>query len=162
MTGAGQDARAWWSDEEWATLTNESDCGMCADAHLDENPHSILVGSTATTHTRLARNQAHPGYSLVILREHVTDLVELEPATLEAFWSDVQRAGRAITAVFAPRKIDYLVMGHRMPHLHCHLLPQHPDDDPLRNGDISDGPIFPSAEALARDAQALWKAWGRG
>lgn len=134
---------------------------MCADAHLDENEHSVLVASTATCHVRLSRNQAHRGYSLVILRDHVTDLADLDSAGLGGFWSDVQRSGRTIATVFAPRKIDYLVMGHRMPHLHCHLLPQHHTDDPLRNVDVSDGPRFLPAETLAADIAALQRAWMR-
>lgn len=132
---------------------------MCADAHLNENEHSSLVVSTATTHLRLARNQAHSGYCLVILKEHVCDLSDLDPVVLSAFWLDVQHAGRAIEQVYEPRKIDYLVMGHRMPHLHCHVFPQHASDDPRRNVDISDGPVFLSSDAMAGEVQSLHRAW---
>ncbi|WP_102193059.1 HIT family protein [Microbacterium aurantiacum] len=149
----------WWSEEQWAALADPVECGMCADAHLDENEHSLLVTSTAATHVRIARNQAHRGYCLVILRDHVTDLGDLNADQLGVFWQDVQRAGRAITAVFAPRKIDYLVMGHRMPHLHCHVFPQHSENDPKRNVDISDGPVLPSLQSIREDAQALRRAW---
>lgn len=149
----------WWSENEWTALTDPLTCGMCADAHLDENEHSILVASTATTHVRIARNQTHRGYCIVILREHVTDLGDLSPKQLSAFWADAQRAGRAIQAVFEPRKIDYLVMGHRMPHLHCHVFPQHSSDDPKRNVDISDGPDHRSPLALREDARALRHSW---
>ncbi len=142
-------------------MTDADSCGMCKDMHLDENEHSILIGSTRATHTRIARNQAHRGYSLVVLREHITDLGDLSSEQLQAFWSDVQRAGRAIAATFEPRKIDYLVMGHRMPHLHCHVFPQHSEDDPLRNVDISDGPHFAPIESFHADARALRSAWER-
>lgn len=118
-----------------------------------------MVASTSTTHVRLARNQAHRGYSLVILREHVTDLGDLEPDQLTNFWVDVQRAGRMIAKVYEPRKIDYLVMGHRMPHLHCHLLPQHSAGDPERNVDISDGPSFLSPDVALEEVQSLRHAW---
>ncbi|MFJ4998912.1 HIT family protein [Microbacterium sp. NPDC088619] len=149
----------WWSDHEWAELADPELCGMCADAHLPENEHSILVASTEATHIRLVRNQAHPGYTVVILREHVTDLGLLDAGQLSAFWRDVQRAGRAVGKAFDPRKINYLVMGHRAPHLHCHVFPQHLEDDPLRNVDISDGPAYlPDAEIDA-SASALRKAW---
>lgn len=134
---------------------------MCADSQLDENEHSVLVASTGTSHVRLARNQAQRGYCLVILRDHVTDLADLDSAGLGGFWSDVQHSGRAIATVFASRKIDYLVMEHRMPHLHCHLLPQHHTDDPLRNINISDGPRFLPAETLAADIAAPQRAWMR-
>lgn len=105
------------------------------------------------------RNQSHPGYCLVILREHVTDLGDLDPDQLTNFWVDVQRAGHMIARVYEPRKIDYLVMGHRMPHLHCHLLPQHSTDDPKRNVDISDGPAFLSPGVALEEVQALRHAW---
>lgn len=132
---------------------------MCADAHLEANPHSILVSSTPTSHVRLARNQAHPGYSLVILRTHETALTALDAGTLAAFWSDVQRIGRAIEQVYAPAKVDYLVMGHRMPHLHCHVFPQHRGDDPLRNVDISDGPVFLDLADMTAAVARLRQAW---
>lgn len=134
---------------------------MCADAHLPENEHSVLVATTETSFVRLARNQAHPGYSLVILRDHVTAVEDLSPSQLVGFWADAQFAGRVIHQAFAPRKIDYLVMGHRMPHVHCHLLPQHTDDDPRRNPDISDGPTVTGAEELEHIARGLHRSWER-
>ncbi|MGW8484160.1 HIT family protein [Microbacterium sp. NPDC055903] len=149
----------WWSDEEWAAMSDAAECGMCADAHLVKNAHSLLVTSTPATYVRLSRNQAHPGYALVILRDHATDLADLTSAALNAFWADVQRTGRSIASVFAPRKIDYLIMGHRMPHLHCHLLPQHAGDDPIRNVDISDGPTIPPEAALVNTVSRLREAW---
>ncbi len=149
----------WWPDAEWAALSDARTCGMCADAHLDENQHSVLLVSTATTNVRLVRNQAHPGYCVVILRDHETDLAGLEPDHLSAFWLDVQRTGRAVAAVVEPRKIDYLVMGHRMPHLHCHVFPQHASDDPRRNVDISDGPEYPPPAELRARALLLRQVW---
>lgn len=152
----------WWSEGEWAEVSAKNTCGMCADAHLPTNEHSVLVRQTPNSFLRLARNQAHAGYSLVILREHVTDITNLTSAQLGDFWTDVRRAGRAIQQTFEPKKIDYLVMGHRMPHLHCHLLPQHAHDDPRRNPDISDGPAIATPLALDRTAQAMGVAWERG
>ena len=38
--------------------------------------------------------------------------------------------GRSITEVLGPTKLDYLVMGHLCPHVHCHVYPQYEDDDP--------------------------------
>ncbi len=135
---------------------------MCSDAHLPVNEHSVLIRQTPTSFVRLARNQAHPGYSLVILRDHVTDVANLSSDQLAGFWTDVQRAGRAVQQTFEPKKIDYLVMGHRMPHLHCHLLPQHEHDDPRRNPDISDGPAIAATAELDRAAGAMRNAWERG
>ena len=122
----------WWSDGEWAALHDSETCAMCADSGTAENAHSLLVAETKTSRVRLSRNQEHRGYCIVILRDHRTDLTHLSADELAGFWLDVQRAGMAIDHVFEPRKIDYLVMGHRMPHLHCHVFPQHAHDDPMR------------------------------
>jgi diadenosine tetraphosphate (Ap4A) HIT family hydrolase len=149
----------WWSDDEWSALTAAEQCGMCADAHLPTNGYSALIATTGTSHVRLARNQHHAGYSLVILREHVVDMSELPPDQLAGFWADVQRAARVIGEVFQAKKIDYLVMGHRMPLLHCHLLPQHATDDPLRNVDIADGPTYLSPDAFGAAVAALQRGW---
>ncbi len=149
----------WWSEREWQALTSPERCGMCADAHMESNEHSVLVAATGTSFVRFARNQHHAGYSLVILREHIVDMAELPVTQLAQFWVDVQRAARVIDRVFEPKKIDYLVMGHRMPHLHCHLLPQHEADDPLRNVNIADGPTYLPAGRLASAAMAMQEAW---
>ena len=132
---------------------------MCADAQLVENPHSILIASTATSHVGLSRYQSHAGFLLVFLRAHATDMTDLGPTRLAAFWRDVQRAGRAIDRVYTPRKIDYLIMGHRMPHLHCHVFPQHSHDDPLRNVDISEGSVSLDPVPLRGAARAVREAW---
>lgn len=151
----------WWSDGEWAALHDSETCAMCADSGTAENAHSLLVAETKTSRVRLSRNQEHRGYCIVILRDHRTDLTHLSADELAGFWLDVQRAGMAIDHVFEPRKIDYLVMGHRMPHLHCHVFPQHAHDDPKRNVDISDGPTAPPITELRNDVRRLREAWGK-
>lgn len=133
---------------------------MCADSGTAENAHSLLVAETKTSRVRLSRNQEHRGYCIVILRDHRTDLSQLGADELAAFWLDVQRAGIAVGQAFEPRKIDYLVMGHRMPHLHCHVFPQHAHDGPKRNVDISDGPTTPPITELRNDVKRLREAWG--
>jgi diadenosine tetraphosphate (Ap4A) HIT family hydrolase len=122
-------------------MRSGAECGMCADASLETNEFSDLVAELDHSHLRLARNQTHPGYCLVIFKRHASELFELTPAELGGFWADVAAAARAVAAVFEPVKFDYLVMGHRMPHLHCHVYPQYAGNDPFRNVDISEGDL---------------------
>lgn len=114
---------------------------MCADAHLPANEHSDLIIELPASYARLARNQTHPGYAVVILKRHVCELHDLTPLALGAFWTDVARVGAAIDDLFAPMKLDSLVMGHQCPHLHCHIYPQYADDDPAALIDISAGDV---------------------
>lgn len=46
-------------------------------------------------------------------------------------------------------KLDYLVMGHRCPHLHCHVYPQYEDCDPYGLVDITAGQVRLSGEELS-------------
>ncbi len=50
-------------------------------------------------------------------------------------------------------------MGHQMPHLHCHLLPQHREDDPHHNPNIADGPTHLTDADLRDATAALAQAW---
>ena len=145
----------WWDDATWLAMRSADNCAMCADSSLDENEFSILVASLPTSHVRLVRNQTHPAYCVVILREHATDLQDLEPHVLVGFWADVARAARAVDAVVHPVKIDFLVMGHRMPHVHAHLFPHYASDDPLRNVDISEIGPQPSETSTRATLAAL-------
>lgn len=52
-------------------------------------------------------------------------------------------------------KLDHLSMGHRCPHLHCHIYPQYRYNDPFQNIDISAGDVSPTAEILQRRADAI-------
>lgn len=92
-------------------------------------------------------------------RKWCGNVPELSSAALRAFWTDVQRSGRAIAATYEPPKIDYFVMGDRMPQLHRHVLPRPASDDPKRNVDISDGPRFLRPDALRRAAADLHDVW---
>ena len=65
----------------------------------------------------------------------------MDPVSLAGFWSDVAVVGRAVSEVFDPVKIDNLVMGHRCPHVHCHVYPQYATDDPSGLVDISAGQV---------------------
>jgi diadenosine tetraphosphate (Ap4A) HIT family hydrolase len=129
----------WWTESEWAAMRTGRDCPMCVDAHLPDNPHSTLITTTRTSFVRLAINQSKPGYCIVVLRQHICELHELGPVELAGFWEDVAAVGRAISSLFTPVKIDNLVMGHRCPHLHCHVYPQYREDDPFGPVDISAG-----------------------
>ena len=132
---------SWWPEKQWAEMVAGVDCPMCADASLPTNPGSELVTELPWSYLRLVHNQTHAGYCVVILKQHLPELDDLASDQLAGFWADVATAAAAIRRVFEPRKLDYLVMGHRVPHLHCHVYPQYEDNDPLYNVNIWDGDV---------------------
>ncbi len=64
---------------------------------------------------------------------------DLSSEELQLFWRDVAVLGRTISAIFAPVKLDNLVMGHLCPHVHCHVYPQYATDDPHALINIREG-----------------------
>ncbi len=147
-------AGMWWSENEWTALRRARDVRDVLRRTLPTNAHSILVRQTPTSSVRLARNQAHAGYSLVILREHVTDL----PTSRRAARGLLDR--RAAHQPSDPTEVrtqEDRLPRHGAPHatLHCHLLPQHAHDDPRRNPNIADGPAIAEPTELDRAARAM-------
>ena len=46
-------------------------------------------------------------------------------------------------------------MGHRCPHLHCHIYPQYGNNDPFQNIDISAGDVRPRVKDLSHRASMI-------
>ena len=128
---------------------------MCENAHLPTNEFSDLITPLPASYARLCRNQTQPGYCVVISKAHVSEPFELAPADAAQFWADVTVVGAAVNDAFHPRKIDYLVMGHRLPHLHCHVYTQYEWNDPFRLIDISEGDTALAADAWAERIELL-------
>jgi len=128
-------------------MWNGDECAMCADAPLPTNPFGDLILETDWSFIRLCRNQTQAGYSVVISKRHAQELHHLTPAERCGFWNDVATVGEVIYELFDPVKLANLSMGFRMPHVHCHVLPQYQHDDPFRLLNPQDGDLrLPEAQ----------------
>ena len=145
----------WWPEDEWRRRWDGEDCGLCADAHLPTNPFGELIVATEWSYLRLAANQTHAGYCVAVARRHAPELHHLTPAERSGFWGDVAALGQAIGDVLQPVKLANLSMGFRMPHVHCHVIPQYPADDPLGPLDPQAGDVRLAPEAWAERIDAL-------
>ena len=83
---------------------------------IHEFENSILV---------VGDHQFHKGYSLLLLKEHVRELHELEPEVFLALSQELLKAGRAIVETFKPWKMNYSCYGNVDPHIHWHLFPRY-------------------------------------
>lgn len=109
-------------------------CSICQRVSLwrgGRNPHfihefenSILV---------VGDHQFHKGYCLLLLKEHVRELHELDPAVFLALSGELLRAGRAIAEAFKPWKMNYSCYGNVDPHIHWHLFPRYESDPDHQN-----------------------------
>jgi diadenosine tetraphosphate (Ap4A) HIT family hydrolase len=100
----------------------------------------------------LHEDQFFPGYVLLVLRRHVTELYDLTAAERATLMEEVSRVAQALARVFRPVKMNYELLGNLVPHIHWHLVPRLASDPGLR------GPIWtvehqpaPLAPAAARE-----------
>ena len=119
---------------------------------VHEFENSILV---------VGDHQFHRGYCLLLLKEHVRELHELEGEVYAALSQELMTAGRAVVGAFGPWKMNYSCYGNLDPHIHWHLFPRY-DSDPdhlnhpwLHAAEFKDHLID---EATARDIAARVRA----
>ena len=87
----------------------------------------IYVCDLSVSTLVLFREQSHPGRCIVAYKDHVSEIVDISDDERNAFFEDVNRAAKAIHAVFAPDKLNYGAYGDTGCHLHVHLVPKYRD-----------------------------------
>jgi diadenosine tetraphosphate (Ap4A) HIT family hydrolase len=80
----------------------------------------------------LHEDQFFPGYVLLVLRRHVTELYDLPAAERATLIEEVSRVAQALARVFRPVKMNYELLGNLVPHIHWHLVPRLATDPGLR------------------------------
>src|SRR4029453_12063543 len=87
-------------------------CVMCGkygagggDLHIVD-----LEGSRVFLH----EDQFFPGYVLLVLRRHVTELYELSAAERRTLIEEVSRVAEALARVFQPVKMDFVIVDNRV------------------------------------------------
>jgi diadenosine tetraphosphate (Ap4A) HIT family hydrolase len=154
---AEREETGWPSD--WSERIAGKDCPMCRDLGKGDKEHAVHVYDGTVTEVHLARRTAVRGYCVVTWKgPHVADPTDLAPDDAARYWMDVLEVGRAVRAVYDPVKVNYLLLGNWVPHLHTHVVPRYLDD-PAPGGPLSwerlvEVPPTP-AEQLHREAEAL-------
>ena len=76
----------------------------------------------------LHADQFFPGWSVLVLRRHATELFELERARRARLMEEVSDVARALALEFGARKVNYALFGNQLPHVHWHVIPRLADD----------------------------------
>jgi diadenosine tetraphosphate (Ap4A) HIT family hydrolase len=124
----------------------DAGCVMC-DRYGAAGPR--LIAELETTRAFLHEDQFFPGYVLLVLRRHATELYELEAGERRAHLEEVSRVAQALAHAFRPVKMNYELLGNQVPHIHWHLVPRLPADPDLRapiwRVDHRPAPLAPAA-----------------
>src|SRR5262245_52666094 len=101
------------------------DCPFCHRlGHLRELPDEDVVWQFAHSVALLGPWQYYHGYCVLVARRHATELSRLEDAERRGYLDEMCTLAAAIEACFAPRKLNYELLGNQVPHLHWHLFPR--------------------------------------
>ena len=100
-------------------------CRFCSGGEPAADHRIAELGVTASY---LFEDQFFPGWVVLVLNRHATELFELSPDERARMMDDVSRVAAALHAEFSPRKINYACLGNQVPHVHWHVIPRLRDD----------------------------------
>ena len=128
--------------EDWAEQVAGRDCIMCRGLGRGDNDHTVAVAELPYSEVGLHRRSRLPGYCIVVWRHgHIAEPMDLTPEAAAGYWRDVLDVASAVRAEFRPVKLNLMMLGNTVPHLHTHVLPRHVDD-PAAGGPIRWDDIF--------------------
>ena len=106
--------------------------------------------STAYLHD----DQFFPGWTVLVLNRHATELFELAAAERARLMDEVARVAQALAREFRAVKMNYALLGNQLPHIHWHLIPRGPQDPAPREAvwAVAHVPVPPGADTAARIA----------
>ena len=84
----------------------------------------LHIADLESSRVFLHEDQFFPGYVLLVLRRHATELYELSAAERRTLIEEVSRVAEALSRVFRPVKMNYELLGNQVPHVHWHLVPR--------------------------------------
>ena len=86
------------------------------------NPY--FVKELDTGYVVIGDNQHFKGYTLFLLKDHVTELFELKDDIRAKFLAEMTIVAEAVAKAFGAEKMNYECLGNGDAHLHWHLFPR--------------------------------------
>ena len=105
----------------------DSNCGYCMKNELLDS-FGIYVCDLPSSVLVLFKEQSHPGRCIVAYKEHKSEIVDLTPEEMNAFYADVRQVAAALHKAFRPDKVNYGAYGDTSGHCHVHLVPKYKDE----------------------------------
>ena len=102
-----------------------TDCRAC---RPDWPPAEAFIADCGPARAYLHEDQFFPGWTLLILKRHATELYELDREERAALMEAVTDVARALAVTFGAVKMNYELLGNLLPHIHWHLVPRLADD----------------------------------
>jgi len=102
-----------------------SNCKACAGSWPAADHRIADCGLTVAY---LFEDQYFPGWTVLVLKRHATELFELTHVERSQVIEEVSAVAHALAEVFKPVKVNYGLLGNQLPHIHWHVVPRLADD----------------------------------
>ncbi|MDE3118853.1 MAG: HIT family protein [Nitrospirota bacterium] len=86
-------------------------------------PHHRIADFDLTV-AYLFEDQFFPGWTVLVLKRHATELYELTEEERSQMIEEVTAMAKALAFEFQPVKMNYELLGNQLPHIHWHIIPR--------------------------------------
>ena len=104
---------------------NVSPCKACSGAWPRQDH---FIADLQSGKAYLHDDQFFPGWTVLVLRRHATELFQLTPPERSQLIEDVNRIATTLSEVYQAKKINYELLGNQLPHIHWHIIPRAASD----------------------------------
>jgi len=112
---------------------NATGCPACLARWPEASSRIVDLGLTVA---HLHDDQFFPGWTILVLKRHATELYELTGEERAGLIEEVTRAARVLATAYGARKMNYALLGNQIPHIHWHIVPR------LGSDPAPDEPVF--------------------
>lgn len=122
-----------------------------------------FIADCGLTRAYLHDDQFFPGWTVLVLKRHVTELFDLSPADRSSLIEEVSAVAGILAREWQAVKINYELLGNQLPHIHWHVIPRSPQDpaplEPVWR--ITHESVRLTPESLASIVERLRRVWPR-
>ena len=68
------------------------------------------------------------GWTVVVFQRHATELFQLAPTERFQLIEEVSRVAKTVAEIYQAQKINYELLGNKLPHIHWHIIPRLAND----------------------------------
>src|SRR2546428_3169779 len=100
-------------------------CKVCAGEWPGKDYKISELGLTVAY---LGDDQFFPGWTVLVLKRHATELFDLTRDERTQLIEEVTEIARTLAVVFDAVKVNYELLGNKVPHIHWHIIPRLAND----------------------------------
>ena len=137
---------------------NQLRCKVCVGLWPKQD---YFIADCGLTQAYLHDDQFFPGWTVLVLKHHATELFHLSRDERSRLIEEVAEVAAVLAEAWRAVKINYELLGNQVPHIHWHLIPRLPRDpaplDPVWR--IAHEPVQLQPDALAAEVDRLRHVW---